>query len=205
MKELSEYKKEIFTRSTERIKERKRVFIRNMTLCVVLCFVLGVGSVLLIPPMLTVNEDASAVKDNMDGCSDADGAEAEDIVSVYIRVEVLSLTEADAKPMSIDDQDDIAKFERLIVQAFEDNYLSYDITDKVENTEDCEEFELQDTTNESVTEKEEGYTITLTAADGYEKILIIEGDMLIDPELNMDITLTETRLKELKTILGLSD
>ena len=204
MKELNEYKKEIFIRSAERIKERKRMFIRNSLVCVVLCFVMGI-SVLLIPPMLTVNEDASTVEDNIDGCSDADGAEADDIIPVYIRIEVLSLTEADAEPLSIANQDDIAEFERLIVQAFKDNYLYYDITEKAENTEDCDEFELQDTTIENVTEKEEGYTVTLTAADGYEKVIIIEGDILIDPELNMDITLTETRLEELKAILGLSD
>ncbi len=205
MKELNEYKKEIFTRSAERIKKRKRIFMRNMSLCVVLCFVLGVGSVLLIPPMLTVDDDASAVEGNMDGCSDADGAEADEIIPAYIRVEVLSLTEVDTEPLCIDDQNEIAELEWLIVQAFKDNYLYYDITEKTENTEGCEEFELQDTTIENVTEKEEGYTVTLTAADGYEKVIIIEGDILIDPELNMDITLTETRLEELKAILGLSD
>ncbi len=205
MKELNEYKKEIFTRSAERIKERKRVFMRNMTLCVVLCFVLGVGSVLLIPPMLTLNEDASAVEDNMDGCSDADGAEAEAITPGYIRIEVLCTAESDGEPLNIDDRDEIAEFERLIVQAFKDSYLYYDITERPENTEDCDGTKLNDVENENVTEQEEGYTVTLTAADGYEKTLIIEDNRLIDHELNVGITLSQTRLEELKAILGLSD
>ncbi len=205
MKELNEYKKEIFTRSTERIKKRKRVFMRNMTLCVVLCFVLGIGSVLLIPPMLTVNEDASAVEDNMDGCSDADGAEAVIPDTAYAYVEVTGLTETDDAKLVTHEPYMIAQLEEFITDAFLDKYPDYDISKRPEHPEVLDESHVDYSQSENVTENKDHITLTLTTRDGYKKTFVIKDSVIIDPELHMDITLTETRLEELKANLGLSD
>ncbi len=205
MKELNEYKKEIFTRSAERIKKRKRTFIRNSLVCVILCFVLGIGSFIVIPPIFSVNEDTATVEEDDVIRDDADGAEAVTPDTVYTSVEVSGLTETEDAKLVTRELYKIAQLEEFITDAFADEYPNYDISKCPEHPELLDESHIDYSQSENVTENEDHITLTLTTRDGYKKTLEIKDSVLIDPELNVDITLTETRLEELKAILGLSD
>ena len=59
MRELNECKAEVFRRSDNRIKERRRSFHRVLALCVPLCLILTIFSVTMLPGMLPVGKDAA--------------------------------------------------------------------------------------------------------------------------------------------------
>jgi len=59
MRELNECKAEVFRRSDNRIKERRRKFNRVLALCVPLCLIITIFSVTMLPGMLPVGKDAA--------------------------------------------------------------------------------------------------------------------------------------------------
>ena len=208
MKNLNEYKEEIFRRSEERILERteknKRTKKTLLTLCVPLCFAVVISSVMMLPSLIQGDKEVYE-KDMI--IDDADGAAPIDTVTPDYLYADISFGD-DGKQNRIDDQEKINALSELIRRAYADSYLYYDITERGERAEneddgnDMVDNEMQDAVEESVSENEdESYTITLTASDGYKKIIIIEGNTIIDPELNMDVTLKESRLEELKALL----
>ena len=59
MRELNECKAEVFRRSDNRIKERRRSFNRVLAFCIPLCLMLTIFSVTMLPGMLPVGKDAT--------------------------------------------------------------------------------------------------------------------------------------------------
>ncbi|MBR6514937.1 MAG: hypothetical protein IKT46_08920 [Clostridia bacterium] len=203
MKELKEYKAEIFRRSEEKIKERKKQTKRSIILCTAFCLFFA-ASALFIPPMLTDNADGATAEQDHIIIDDADGAEAVDTgVPAYIRVEI---TEEGKTTADIDDTNKIAKIEQVINYCFSDNYLYYDVSERQEKAEIRDESHTEYSMSESITENDDegsdAITITLTAADGYKKTLIINDNILIDFELGVDTDVTESRLEELKALFS---
>ena len=68
MRELNECTAEVFRRSDNRIKERRRKFNRVLALCVPLCLILTIFSVAILPAMMPAGSDKAAGEENyMDG------------------------------------------------------------------------------------------------------------------------------------------
>ena len=68
MRELNECKAEVFRRSDNRIKERRRKFNRVLALCVPLCLILTIFSVTILPAMMPAGSDKAAGEEGyMDG------------------------------------------------------------------------------------------------------------------------------------------
>ena len=68
MRELNECKAEVFRRSENRIKERKKNRNRILALCIPLCLILTVMSITILPAMLPIGNNKTANEDNyMDG------------------------------------------------------------------------------------------------------------------------------------------
>ena len=68
MRELNECKAEVFRRSDNRIKERRRKFNRVLAFCVPLCLILTIFSVTILPAMMPAGSDKAAGEGNyMDG------------------------------------------------------------------------------------------------------------------------------------------
>ena len=208
MKSLNEYKEEIFRRSEEKILERteknKRTKKLLLTLCVPLCLTVVISSVMILPSL--IHGDKGTYEKDM-VIDDADGAAPIDTVTSDYLYADISFGD-DGRQNRIDDPEKINELSELIRCAYADSYLYYDITERGEKTQsrddgnDMVDNEMQDVAEESVSENEaESYTITLTASDGYKKIIIIEGNTIIDPELDMDVTLKENRLEELRELL----
>ena len=56
MKDMNEYKAEVFFRSETRIKERRKKRNRILTLCIPLCMVIIIGAVMFLPTMRTAKK-----------------------------------------------------------------------------------------------------------------------------------------------------
>lgn len=67
MRELNECKAEVFRRSDNRIKERRRKFNRVLALCVPLCLILTIFSVTILPAMLPAGMDKAPEAGNHTG------------------------------------------------------------------------------------------------------------------------------------------
>lgn len=204
MRDLKEYKAEIYRRSEERIVERienkKRRKKLLMSLCVPLCLAILISSVIILPSL--IGED----QESYENIGATDGASSGKTEVYYLYADITY--GFDRSPaIRTDDPEFINKLSNVIIEAYADSYLWYDINERAEYAAEDEEappndHEMDDVITENITETEaESYTVTLTATDGYKKIIIIEGNTVIDPELNMDVTLKESRLEELKELL----
>lgn len=67
MRELNECKAEVFRRSDNRIKERRRKFNRVLALCVPLCLILTIFSVTILPAMMPAGKDMAPGADGLSG------------------------------------------------------------------------------------------------------------------------------------------
>lgn len=68
MRELNECKAEVFRRSENRIKERKKNRNRILALCIPLCLILTVMSITILPAMMPIGNNKTANEDSyMDG------------------------------------------------------------------------------------------------------------------------------------------
>lgn len=196
MRDLNEYKAEIFRRSEERIKQRKKKRRVILSLCASLCLVFVIGCTAL---PYVIGPTADGIPEIRD---DADGASViEDEVQSYICVDV-SGGEGKQKQLRISEPERITALSESIRSAYADRYLYYDITERAESVPDCEWSEEQKNEGYAVSET---YTIVFTAPDGYKKTLVLEGNTLTDSETDMSVELKEERLAELKELLGLTD
>ena len=67
MRELNECKAEVFRRSDNRIKERRRKFNRVLTLCVPLCLILTIFSITILPAMMPDGKDMAPGANGLSG------------------------------------------------------------------------------------------------------------------------------------------
>ena len=67
MRELNECKAEVFRRSDNRIKERRRNRNRILAMCIPLCLVLTIFSVMMLPGMLPAGMDKAPEADDLSG------------------------------------------------------------------------------------------------------------------------------------------
>jgi len=67
MRELNECKAEVFRRSDNRIKERRRKFNRVLALCVPLCLILTIFSITILPAMMPAGKDMASGADGLSG------------------------------------------------------------------------------------------------------------------------------------------
>ena len=67
MRELNECKAEVFRRSDNRIKERRRNRNRILAMCIPLCLVLTIFSVMMLPGMLPAGMDKAPEADGLSG------------------------------------------------------------------------------------------------------------------------------------------
>lgn len=212
MRDLNEYKAEIFRRSEEKIVKRiekrrktKKIF---FSLCVPLCLAVTIGSVTLFSVLNSREEEnIRAVEENLyETAVEKDSVDNE--ITGYISADI-SFGADECVINRINDTKKIYELSETINSAYADSFLYYDITERG-NDDDAgdnlqNDAEMYDGAQEHIIESEdqpERYKITLTASDGYKKIIVIEGNRISDPELNIDVVLKEQRLSELKKFLG---
>ena len=199
MREINECTAEVFRRSENRIKERKRNRNRILALCIPLCLILTVWSVTILPAMLPAKMDNAAEEDiEFNGSiNDSDGAEAKHI---YVSVDVKSNGDTVAFHSIITNAAGVTNVYENIFHAFEDNHSDNDMIE-MPNQDGSISDELKD--YDSATKERQSYTITMNAADGSSRIYILDNNTLKDVSLDSTIILTDEQLGNLKQALGL--
>jgi len=205
MRNFEERKAEVFRRSENRIKERKRNRNRILAMCIPLCLVLTIFSVVMIPGMLPVGSD-SAENENLgffsDGTADEDGADGaagslddsktHNYVSVTVKDGDYSNKFTESSTVNV--------VFHNIYEILEANGGYRDITDESgagtgDNVEDATD----------ATAKVGCVIITMTSADGTERVFLLDDLTLYDQAFKKEITLTTAQRNDLLVALELAD
>lgn len=197
MKEISEYTAEVFRRSEERIKERRKKRRRILTVCITFCLIAAVCSVTVIPEMLTVSDSESA--GNADNSAGGDdilyGAPDGSFTQGFVSVDIKGTGENAQYQSSITDIADANNVFEQICEILVPYETDNDITENSDGT----------VIGGIPKEQSTGYIITLTAYDGAKRIFTLKDNCIYDTELNIEVTLTDEQMNDLKSSLKLTD
>lgn len=226
MRELEECKKEVFRRSNERIRARKKIMQRAMVCCTSLCVLLAVG--VMLPRFRPADEKSAHHKDGAVGS----------VAPVYVYVkgakegsafQVLDrITEKDVSKDSYDMVMGLFAIEEEFTakdDAVEDtakDYQSGKSTGTEELDQDTAGSAGKDTTTGKInyqmgenatgddatygsTEQATIYEFVFQVEAGKEAEFRLSGNKLTDKSNNRDIILTEEQLQSLKTKFGLTE
>lgn len=187
MRDFEQRKAEIFRRSEERLTQRKRR--RRMIIsCVPIVICIAFLSVFKLPDI-----ELGGGKSAPDAYNQTVSTEK------YISVRIQGKGENSGYSKVIEDQETIEKIVNSITGA-ESEKTS---TESSEPTENKSAGKPQDAVaGASPTKKEEdsGYTITIAASDGSERVYTISDDILTD-EKNTRIFLTDEQFSEIVSLL----
>lgn len=185
MRNLDQYKAEIFRRSQQRIQKRRRI----LAGCIpaVLCVALCTGA--LLPGILSATKDAPLNRnEGTQGGNDYYGS----IVCTYTLAEIQATGSAPAHCQKVTDKVAVTKIFCAIHGLFDDAAEPPP--------------EVNDGTG-SVLDKETagaaGYCITLSTAEGSNTVYSLTGYVLINKSTGQQQVLTQAQLSQLKEDLGL--
>lgn len=205
MRNFDERKAEIFRRSENRIKERKRNRNRILALCVPLCLCIAILSVIYLPDMM-ISPDKSNTAEDMNMAGGVENSSG----FIYTSFEITSTKVA----KSDTDKQNIENIYNIIQSAFTDNDYSDDVE---QETADKSEFpqEQKPSTQkgESALKGDENfstdlveffskgvtYTLTFTADNGQKIVYTLCDNILTNETTNESVTVTEDQLKDLYT------
>ncbi len=178
MRDLKEYKAEIFARSEKIIRERKRRA-RALAVCIPLCLVLAAGVIFRfwevpkVPQSGTAEESSAADNTNI--------GTVKDLISVSVIY--------DDKTTIFEENDKTEGLYKKINEFYSD-------FGEAEN-------QLKDDLNNLYTENI-SFTICFKTSDGEEKF-IFSGDKLYDEKKDRITVLSQQEIGELKELLGISE
>lgn len=205
MRNFDERKAEIFRRSENRIKERRRNRNRILALCVPLCLCIAILSVIYLPDMM-ISPDKSNTAEDMNMAGGVENSSG----FVYTSFEITSTKTA----KSDTDKQNIENIYNIIQSAFTVNDYSHDVE---QETTDKSEFPQE---QKPSTQKGEGalkgeenystglveffskgvtYTLTFTADNGQNMTYTLCDGILTNETTNESVTVTEDQLKDLYT------
>lgn len=198
MRNFEERKAEVFRRSENRIKERKRNRNRILAMCIPICLVITVWSIMILPAMMPANKSNSA-GEGMDIMGGVDGTEV-----AFVRVEVMSTGTATQSAILKDDADKVAQIYRTVQSSFVNSSGGNKESgnDKAEDdalTEENKDYSQSGTTNLSF-----GFRIIFTTENGVQTIYSLSGDKLINETTKQETILTEDQRFNLLNMLGLT-
>lgn len=184
MRDLNECKAEVFRRSEQRIKERKKRRNRIAAVCIPLCLVVAALLAADLPGR-KMSEDKNTVMENAMGS-----------VMEFSAVEIQgNFAQQYRKVTAVDE---IAELHGTILAYYHtDGNAAEDSADTGPTTEDYH-------VGNSLSQKPE-CSIRFTAENGTEQAFTLQGNALYDETGGRTAYLTAEQLTELKTLLGLTD
>lgn len=192
MREINECTAEVFRRSEKRIKERRKNRNRVIALCIPLCLVVTVWSVMILPAMLPVGTDDLAEKSGMELVN----TNEQSIYHSYVQVEIRNADSSPEYYHKVTDYSGVTEvFELIHDLSYDDGYTLNECEEIQDKT-----FANQDDYSTDTTPK---YIITFTTADGAEQVYVLNGSELLVEGTGVRIPLSDEQLAELKTVLGL--
>ena len=186
MKDMNEYKAEVFFRSETRIKERRKKRNRILTLCIPLCMVIIIGAVMFLPTMRTAKK-ANGSYEVFDG-NRTNGS----YVCSYTEAVICNGNGTNTDSQIITDKVEVTEIFSVI-------FNLYDGVDKAENCDEKYEGVQDPPTEEMLND----YVITLRTEDGAETVYTLDGNELLNVDEDMKIILTDSQLAELKEVLDI--
>ena len=210
MRNFEERKAEVFRRSENRIKERRRNRNRILAMCIPLCLVLTIFSFTMLPGMLPVGSDDAeneSFGNISDGIADTDGAGNPGLVHNFVMVDVRGTGAQSQYHSTIENASGVSGvFEQIytiLIPHESHNDIVGDFADGDTELPDSDgSDELKDATNNT---KASSYVITMSTANGMNRTFTLTENKLYDAELNIEVELTNEQVRNLKAALGLTD
>ena len=199
MRNFEERKAEVFRRSEKRIKERKRNRIRILALCIPLCLVITVWSIMILPAMLPANKSNNSAGEGMDIMGGVDGTEA-----AFVRVEVVSTGTATQSSIQKDDVNEVAQIYYSVQSSFVNSGGGNKESAKEEAEDDVLTEENKDYSQSGTTNLSSGYRIIFTTENGAQTTYLLTGDKLVNEATKQETILTEDQRSNLLNMLGLT-
>lgn len=202
MRSFEERKAEVFRRSENRIRERRKRYTRILTLGVSLCVILIICSVVILPG---VKMDNKPTIEGNQITTDAEKSEVEGETTVlskvhnFVSVSVLG----EGNYQYIKNYSDVTEVFYQIYDIQEANGGYKDMV--VETKPTLGGYEVPETGvdfGNATTDMEDDYIITMESADGTIREYTLNANVLFDKAFDREIILTEKQLAELKTVLG---
>lgn len=205
MRELNECTQEVFRRSEQRIKERRRTRSRVLALCIPVCLIVTVWSAAVLPSMMP---DLHTVYSQAEG--EMAGSAPESPFCPYAAVEI------QAAGMFPEEHNGKVT-DRLTVAEIFDAVNSF-FADADGNNQDGSE-NLQYSDNLPAAEDSAGdcqskpastnrwkvCTITFTAEDGSQVVYHLSGNALVNVSTNETVFLSDGQATGLMAVLGISE
>ena len=194
MKELKEYKTEIFRRSRERIKSRKKIFKATLIAGISLCVCITVGVSIYMRSDMKL-DSGFTVEDKYSFNDGADGAASE---SFFVSVVIEGID----NHAYYDQIDDSIKAEKAY------NTIS-GIFDGISDDEDMEQAESDINVSDALKDEEystavqNDYRLTFTMSDGRKRVYKLSRNRLTDVDPDIEVILTTEQLELLYVVLGL--
>lgn len=199
MREINECTAEVFRRSEKRIKERKRNRNRILALCIPLCLIVTVWSVMILPAMMPASKSDNNAGEGMDIVGSVDGTDA-----AYVRVEVMSTGTATQSSILKDDADEVAQIYYTVQSSFVSSGGGNRESANEEAEDDALTEEKKDYSQSGTTYLSSGYRIIFTAENGIQTIYSLIGDKLINETTKQETILTVDQRSNLLNMLGLT-
>ena len=198
MREINECTAEVFRRSENRIKERKRNRNRILAFCIPLCLIVTVWSIMILPAMMPASKSDNNAGEGMDIMGSVDGTDAS-----FVRVEIMSIGTATQSTIQKDDATEVAQIYSTLQSSFVNsgggNKESVD-----EEAVDDALTENKDYSQSGTTNLSSGFRIIFTTDNGAQTIYSLSGDKLINEKTKQETILTEDQRSNLMNMLGLT-
>ena len=209
MRNFDERKAEIFRRSENRIKKRKKNRKRILTLCIPLGLCIAILSVLYLPDMMiTRNKNNNAADmDTVDVLEDISGF-------AFTSLEITNNIASSGNSKTENDISNIENIYNIIQSSFVSKDESqddvYDQYADVHKGESSNKYDANDEKHSSANQsgstsqnhtKELCYTIAFNADNGTQTVYTLDGNILTNQITKQAVTLTDSQLSKLQMAL----
>ena len=198
MREINECTAEVFRRSENRIKERKRNRNRILAFCIPLCLIVTVWSIMILPAMMPASKSNNSAGEGMDIMGSVDVTDA-----AFVRVEIMSIGTATQSTIQKDDATEVAQ----IYSTLQSSFVNSGGGNKESVNEEAEDDALtenKDYSQSGTTNLSSGFRIIFTTENGAQTIYSLSGDKLINETTKQETILTEDQRSNLMNMLGLT-
>ncbi|MBR5314384.1 MAG: hypothetical protein IKU45_03100 [Clostridia bacterium] len=191
MRELNEYKKEIFALGEKKIKERKKKIIKSMAICMPLCVCLVIFGIHVMPAFIRADKAAPELNEEMDLIGSTDNG-YDDAFSQYSA----TVNTPDGVVMRIIDED--TKERLMNVLAVDDGTSDIEEETIVDETLSAEMVETESAENKHKTYL---FKITFEYENGEKIVYVVNVNSIIDGD-GFVTKISQEKLDEIKKILG---
>lgn len=196
MRELYECRAEVFRRSENRIKERRKKRSRMLAVCIPLVFCIAAYSVFILPAMLPASKTENFADNNA-----VSGKYGSIFACSYTEVVISCADDSDSR--RITDAAEVARILSAIQGLCDDLGSSGSVLPGVNPGE----IPVVESIYQSMglTPGLNGFVVTFRTEDGYENVYVLDGNELLNMNEKTRILLTDLQTAALKEALGISE